>query len=98
VRAVSSAARAHALAESWQPDVLLTDLAMPHEDGFMLAGAMRSLFSRRRARVSIIAVTAYGTAESRARAIQAGFDLYLTKPVDPVDLTGAVAGVIRGER
>jgi CheY-like chemotaxis protein len=95
VRAVSSAARAHALAESWLPDVLLTDLAMPHEDGFMLAGSMRSLFSRRQSPVTIVAVTAYGTAESRARAVQAGFDLYLTKPVDPVELAGAVAGIIR---
>jgi PAS domain S-box-containing protein len=98
VRAVSSAAGAHELADSWLPHVLLTDLAMPHEDGFMLADAFRRRFSRREARVPIIAVTAYGTAESRARAVQAGFDLYLTKPVDPVELAGAVAGVIRGAR
>ena len=71
------------------------DLAMPSEDGFMLCSAMRTIFSQRRAHVAIIAVTAYGTPDSRARATLAGFDLYLTKPVDPVDLAGAVAGVIR---
>jgi signal transduction histidine kinase/CheY-like chemotaxis protein len=95
VRAVSSAIRAYELVESWLPNVLLTDLAMPGEDGFMLAGAVRTIFTQRRVQVPIIAVTAYGTPETRARAILAGFDLYLTKPVDPADLTGAVAEVIR---
>ena len=95
VRTVSSAAHAHDLVDAWLPNVLLTDLAMPGEDGFMLATAMRTIFTRRQAAVSIIAVTAYGTPESRARAILAGFDLYLTKPVDPTELAGAVAEVIR---
>ncbi len=95
VRSASSAARAHELVKTWMPNVLLTDLAMPGEDGFRLASAMRTIFSQERVPVSIIAVTAYGTPESRARAVVAGFDLYLTKPIDPVDLAGAVAGVIR---
>jgi len=94
VRAVSSAAQAYELVNSWLPDVVLADLAMPDEDGFMLGRAMRAIFSKR-AHVAIIALTAYGTPENHARAIQAGFDLYLTKPVDPVELAGAVAGVIR---
>ena len=98
VRAVSSAARAQELVESWLPDVLLTDLAMPGEDGFMLAGTMRALFRQRHARVSIIAVTAYATPESRSRAMQAGVDLYLTKPVDPMELAGTVAKAFRRER
>jgi PAS domain S-box-containing protein len=97
VRAASSAARAYELVDSWLPDALLTDLAMPGEDGFTLGTAMRTMFARRRAEVAIVAVTAYGTPESRARAAQAGFDLYLTKPIDPLDLPSAVAGVIRGQ-
>jgi PAS domain S-box-containing protein len=95
VRAVSSAAQAYELVSSWLPDVVLADLAMPDEDGFMLGRAMRAIFSKRRAHVAIIAVTSYGTADSRARAVRGGFDLYLTKPIDPVDLVGAVAGVLR---
>jgi len=94
VRAVSSAARAHELLDSWLPRVVLTDLAMPDEDGFMLAAAMRTFFSRRSIPVAIIAVTAFGTPESRARATRAGFDLYLRKPVDPVDLAETVAKTI----
>src|SRR5262245_47200285 len=95
VRAVSSAARAHELLDHWLPNVVLTDLAMPGEDGFTLASVMRTTLSQRRVDVPIIAVTAYGTPESRARAVRAGVDLYLTKPIDPENLTKAVAGVIR---
>jgi CheY-like chemotaxis protein len=95
VRVAPSAFRAHEVVNSWLPNVLLTDLAMPEEDGFMLANGLRAIFSQRGVNVPIIAVTAYGTPESRARATLAGFDLYLTKPVDPGGLTEAVAGVIR---
>jgi len=70
VRAVSSAAQAYELVNSWLPDVVLADLAMPDEDGFMLGRAMRAIFSKR-AHVAIIALTAYGTPENHARAIQA---------------------------
>ena len=95
VRAVSSAAIAHELVNTWLPNVLLTDLAMPDEDGFMLATTMRTVFTQRSAAVSIIAVTAYETPESRARAVLAGFDLYLTKPVEPADFARVIAGAIR---
>ncbi len=95
VRAVSSAARAYEVVRDWVPNVLFTDLAMPGEDGFMLARAMRTIFSERGLPVSIIAVTAYGTPESRVRAVEAGFDRYLIKPVDPADLVDAVAKIIR---
>jgi CheY-like chemotaxis protein len=97
VRGAGSAARAYEVVESWLPDVIVTDLAMPDEDGFMLVRALRTLFSQRRAHVAIIAVTAYGTPDSRTRAALAGFDLYLTKPVDPLGLAAAVASVIGGK-
>jgi PAS domain S-box-containing protein len=67
LRAVSSAARAHDVLKSWFPNVILTDLAMPGEDGFMLASALRTIFTEQQTPVPIVAVTAYGTPESRAR-------------------------------
>ena len=97
-RMVSSAAQAYEVVESWRPNVILADLAMPGEDGFMLASSLRATLSEHRHEVSLIAVTAYGTPESRARAAQAGFDLYLTKPVDPLELAAAVARVMRRAR
>jgi PAS domain S-box-containing protein len=95
VRTASSAARAQELIEFWRPSVLLTDLAMPGEDGFMLVNILRTGVSKERMDLAMIAMTAYGTSETRARAVRAGFDLYLTKPIDPVGLAVAVAGVVR---
>jgi len=95
VRTASSAARAQELIELWQPKVLLTDLAMPGEDGFTLANALRTSVSTKRIDLAIIAMTAYGTPETRARAVRSGCDLYLTKPIDPAGLAAAVAEVVR---
>jgi CheY-like chemotaxis protein len=93
VRTVSSAAGAREFVSHWLPTVLL--VAMPGEDGFMLMSALRTMFPSQRLPMPIIAVTAYGTAESRARAALVGFDRYLTKPVDPADLAAAVAAALR---
>lgn len=93
VRTAAGAIGAYEVIQSWQPSVVLTDLAMPEEDGFGLLRAMRTAFAERRVKVPIVALTAYGTTENRAHALQAGFDLYLTKPIDPRELTSAVAEV-----
>ena len=95
VRGATSTLGAYELLASWHPTVVVTDLAMPGEDGFMLLGAMRTTFAQKRRNVPIIAITAYGTPENRVRALAAGFDLYLTKPLDPLQLTSAVADVAR---
>ena len=95
VRTASSAFRAEELIDSWRPGVVLTDLAMPGEDGFALLLAMRTAFAGRGEEVPVIAITAYGSPERQARALEAGFDRYLTKPIDPLELTSAVAAVAR---
>jgi CheY-like chemotaxis protein len=100
VRTASAAARAHELVASWQPNVLLTDIAMPGEDGFMLANVARSIFTEsgpHRSHLPIVAVSAYGTPEIRGRAAVAGFDGYLAKPVDPRALTQAIAKALHRE-
>jgi PAS domain S-box-containing protein len=95
VRTAAGPFGAYEVIRTWQPTVVLTDLAMPGEDGFMLFRAMRTTFVERGVKVPIVAFTAYGTTENRTRALQAGFDLYLTKPIDPRRLTSAVAEVTR---
>jgi CheY-like chemotaxis protein len=95
VRTAAGPFGAYEVIRTWQPAVVLTDLAMPGEDGFMLFRSMRTTFAERGLRVPIVAFTAYGTTENRTRALQAGFDLYLTKPIDPRRLTSAVAEVTR---
>lgn len=68
------------------PDVLISDLAMPEEDGYSLIARIRDLPADLGGRTPAIALSAFVSAESRAKAFESGFDRYLTKPFDP-DLT-----------
>jgi len=74
-----------------RPDVVVTDLAMPDEDGFAL---IRRLRTDGQARVPAIALTALASADDRRRVRAAGFDHYLTKPVEPSELVHAVIDVL----
>jgi PAS domain S-box-containing protein len=86
VRTASGAEQAIAIFESWRPDVLVSDIAMPDEDGYALLKKLRS----RHPDLPAIAVTAHARHEDRERALNAGFNLYVAKPVDPARLTEAV--------
>jgi len=76
------AADAFALVESERPDVLVSDIAMPEEDGYMLIGRVRRLTAERGGTTPAIAVTAYAGGADRARALAAGFDVHFAKPID----------------
>jgi CheY-like chemotaxis protein len=72
-------------------DVVLSDIGMPELDGYDFVVRLRELErATGRGPVSAIALTAYAAAEDRRRALAAGFQSYLTKPIDPVDLVRAV--------
>ena len=73
-------------------DVVISDLAMPERDGYALLAAIRG---SRHADVPVVALTALASAPDRRRALAAGFDIHLTKPVDPVALIVAIARVAR---
>jgi CheY-like chemotaxis protein/nitrogen-specific signal transduction histidine kinase len=90
VTAVGSAAEAFALLAVSPPDVLISDLAMPDEDGFSLIRRVRALPPEQGGRTPATALSAYARAEERARALLAGFDLHLAKPVDAAQLAAAV--------
>lgn len=66
----------------WQPDVLVSEIALPKEDGFALIRQVRT-FTRERGKEALaIAVTAYATKEIQERALLAGFDFWFTKPLN----------------
>jgi CheY-like chemotaxis protein len=77
-----SAAEAFELLGRERPDVLISDIAMPEEDGYMLIGRVRALPPDDGGRIPAIAVTAYAGGEDRRRALDAGFDGHLAKPID----------------
>jgi PAS domain S-box-containing protein len=78
-----------AAARRFRPDVVLCDLGLPGMDGYALAAELRG--SPETAHARLIAVSGYGQMEDRIRAREAGFDLHLTKPVDPERLSRLLA-------
>jgi signal transduction histidine kinase len=75
-----------AAAKTVRPDVVLCDIGLPGMDGFQVAATLRR--TPETAAVRLIAVTGYGQEEDRLRALEAGFDVHLVKPVDPQKLLG----------
>jgi signal transduction histidine kinase/response regulator RpfG family c-di-GMP phosphodiesterase len=72
-------------------DLLISDIAMPEKDGFDLIRLLRELPSAQGGQMPAIALTAYARAEDRARALDAGFQLHLSKPVNPTSLIRAIS-------
>jgi PAS domain S-box-containing protein/prepilin-type processing-associated H-X9-DG protein len=94
VRTAGSAAEAMGLLAAEVPDVLVSDIGMPGEDGYALVARLRRRPPDAGGTVPAIALTAYARAADRARALSAGFDAHLVKPVDPADLVLAVAAAV----
>jgi CheY-like chemotaxis protein len=81
--------------ERSQPDVLVSDIGMPGENGYSLIRKLRQLEAERGGRIPAIALTAYARSEDRAAAIAAGFQLHISKPVDPAQLAAVVANIVK---
>ena len=90
VSTASSAAEALDELHEPLPDVMVSDLAMPVEDGFTLVERLRRRDHARGGDVPCIALTGYLSSEDRDRASRVGFQTYLVKPADPADLVEAV--------
>jgi signal transduction histidine kinase len=90
VVAVNSVPEALEAVERRRPDVLLSDIGMPGEDGYVLMRHLR-LMEKTLGRIPAAAVTAYATDQDRARALLAGYQLHLPKPIKPPELVAAVA-------
>jgi signal transduction histidine kinase len=93
VRVAGSAGEAADLLEAEVPDVLVSDVGLPGEDGYELARKLRSSSDETMRRVPALALTAYARSEDRQKALEAGFDEHTPKPVDPAALVSAVARV-----
>ena len=95
VTAVGSADEALAILEQVRPDVLLSDIAMPDEDGYSLIRKVRARAPAQGGLVPAAALTAYASPEDRMKALRAGYHDHLPKPVDPAVLVETVASLAR---
>jgi signal transduction histidine kinase/ActR/RegA family two-component response regulator len=97
VRVAGTVPDALSVVRSWAPDVLLSDIEMPREDGYALMDRL-SEQSESGATPVAIAVTAHSRPEDRLRALEAGFSWLLPKPVEPDELVRVVASLMRRKR
>lgn len=88
VRACATVRTALDTLEQWQPDVLVSDIGMPGEDGYDFIRQVRSLPDDRGGQIPAVAVTGYASKKDAARALEAGYQMFVSKPVE---LTGLVA-------
>jgi len=93
VQRCSSVAEALDVLKWYQPDVLVSDLAMPGEDGYSLISRIRELELESGRETPVIALTSYVRVEDRARALSAGFNMFVPKPVEPAELITAIASL-----
>jgi signal transduction histidine kinase/ActR/RegA family two-component response regulator len=94
VASASSAGEAWALLQSDTPDVLVSDIEMPGEDGYTLIRRARGLTTTQMARMIAVAVTAHARPKDRVRALQAGYQWHLPKPLEPAELISVIASLL----
>ena len=97
VRTARSAHEAFELFRAGSPDVLVSDIGMPGENGYSLLRKVRTLEAHEhRVRTPAVALTGYAEAEDRAESEAVGFQAHVAKPADPEALVALVQALLRG--
>jgi len=91
VRTADGAAAALEVLGDWRPDALVSDIGMPGEDGYALIAKVRALSRDQGGHTPALALTAYARTEDRVRALSAGFQMHMAKPVEPAELVAVVS-------
>jgi signal transduction histidine kinase/ActR/RegA family two-component response regulator len=95
VQTAASVAEALEIIKWFRPQVLVSDLAMPDEDGYSLIAKVRGLEDEDLRGVATLALTSFVRVEDRTRALSAGFDMFVPKPVQPNELIVTIANVTK---
>jgi len=95
VTVLDSAIKAMEQIHLLRPDVLIADIGLPIVDGFGLISRIRQLADASLRDLPAAALTAYARSEDRVKSFQSGFQIHLSKPIDPVELVAAVAALVR---
>jgi signal transduction histidine kinase/CheY-like chemotaxis protein len=98
VTLASSSAEAVTAFDAHQPDVLLSDIGMPQEDGYALVRRVRARSAATGGAIPAIAITAYASASDRLAAHDAGFQAHIAKPFDPADVARLVGQLARAAK
>ena len=98
VSAAASADEALEQIACWQPDLLVSDIGLPGDDGYVLIQKLRAQEATGGRAIPALAVTAYARAEDRTRALAAGFQRHVAKPLEPADFVAAIASLLKRER
>ena len=93
--AVSSVAEALEAIDQTRPDVLVSDIGMPGEDGYDLIRKLRALPAERGGKIPAIALTGYVSSKDRAKSLRTGYQEHIAKPVEPDKLIAIIAGVVK---
>ena len=93
VRTADSATEGLSVLGEWRPDVILSDIAMPSEDGYAFIRKVRKLSEENGGKIPAAALTAYVGSKERLKSIQAGYQAYITKPVEWSELIMIVASL-----
>ena len=91
VTTTASASEALEAIASFKPDILISDIGMPETDGYELIARIRTLLSERGGHMPAVALTAFARDEERTLALKTGFQMHLSKPVQPAELVAVVA-------
>ena len=83
------------LLTDFKPTVLVADIGMPGEDGYSLIKRVRRMPAENGGEIPAVALTAYAQRQDKEAALQAGFSLHLTKPIEPSELAWAVVSLLR---
>jgi CheY-like chemotaxis protein len=93
VRTANSATDALEQLKTWSPNVLICDIGMPAIDGYELIRRIRSDETLRSAHIPAVALTALARIEDRVKALSAGYQMHVAKPIEPVELVSMIASV-----
>lgn len=94
VTAAASAGEAMRSITQWQPNLLVSDIAMPEVDGYMLIRQIRAKQPEQGGTIPAIALTAYAGEANQQQILKAGFHRHVTKPVEPMELAKAIANLV----
>jgi signal transduction histidine kinase/CheY-like chemotaxis protein len=93
VQTATSVSKAFEVLRAWRPDLLVSDIGMPGEDGFDLIGKLRALKPEEGGAIPAVALTAYARVEDRVKTLAAGYQMHVPKPVEPAELATIIASL-----